>query len=100
MSWFRVKALAYLKGRINLWSSKKLLEGPCQMIDIHSGPPPAIPLPDEGIDWTLTIEEKVAILAALHDLACHGVEKIDPAPLPAEVRVAKERLKGKFKSVK
>lgn len=72
-----MKALAYLEER-----AKQPLPKPGE--DIHAGRPPALPLPDVEDDRVLTIEEKAAILAALHDAACPGVEKIDPAPSPEE----------------
>jgi hypothetical protein len=73
MSWLREKVGAYLKQR-----AEQPLPG--ASTDIHSGRPPALPPPDEQSDRILTLEEKVAILAALHDVACFGVEKIAPEP--------------------
>lgn len=52
---------------------------PIQPEDVHAGVrPPALPPPDECNDRQLAHEERTAILAALHDVACPGVEKIGP----------------------
>jgi hypothetical protein len=73
MNWFRAKVLAYLVTRVTQPKTK-----PCE--DIHSGRPPALPLSRRETDRVLVIEEKVAILAALHDTVCFDFEKIGQWP--------------------
>jgi hypothetical protein len=71
----------YLRATVHGYLQRRRAEAskPVQADDIHSGIRlPALPLPDEWHDRQLSREEKIAILAALHDIVCVGVDKIGP----------------------
>lgn len=71
----------YLRASVQAYLDRRRAEAskPVQSGDIHAGVrPPALPYPDEWNDRQLARDEKMAILAALHDVVCFGVDKIGP----------------------